>query len=291
MTITAANYGQAGGVTETLPAGFSYVRSSLDAAQVSELGNNQVRFTLQGDTSFIYTVTASSTAGPHTFSGTLRDFDRQDTAVGGATDVTVEGPAGPASRSFSPATVTPGGQVTVTITTTDYGQAGGVTETLPAGFSYVRSSLDAAQVSELGNNQVRFTLQGDTSFTYTVTASSAPGAHRFSGTLRDFDRVDHAVGGASVVTVRTSAPPPQVSTAAPPPPATPVPSVPDNLRPLFVGGIEQERSVEEGSAEGADVGDPVAATDRKRRRCDLQPEIGQRCELLRRGQQHGTDNG
>ena len=40
-----------------------------------------------------------------------------------------------------------------------------------------------------------------------------------------------------------------------------MPSVPDNLRPLFVGGIEQERSVEEGSAEGADVGDPVAATD------------------------------
>ena len=29
VTITAANYGQAGGVTETLPAGFAYVSSSL----------------------------------------------------------------------------------------------------------------------------------------------------------------------------------------------------------------------------------------------------------------------
>jgi hypothetical protein len=61
--------------------------------------------------------------------------------------------------------------VTVTITPLDYGQAGGVTETLPSGFDYVSSSLPVSQVRELSGNQVRFTLQGDASFTYVVTAS------------------------------------------------------------------------------------------------------------------------
>ena len=51
VTIEAANYGSAGGVTETLPSGFAYVSSSLSASQVNESGQN-VRFTLQGDTSF-----------------------------------------------------------------------------------------------------------------------------------------------------------------------------------------------------------------------------------------------
>ena len=51
VSIRATNYGQAGGVTETLPSGFSYVSSSLRASQVTESGQN-VRFTLQGDTSF-----------------------------------------------------------------------------------------------------------------------------------------------------------------------------------------------------------------------------------------------
>ena len=215
VTINASNYGQAGGVTETLPAGFSYVSSSLDSSQVTELPNNQVRFTLQGDTSFTYTVTASTSPGSHTFSGTLRDSDRSDHAVGGATSITVNTPpAGPtpsASRSFDSAAVDPGGQVVVTINASNYGQAGGITETLPAGFSYVSSSLDSSQVTELPNNQVRFTLQGDTSFTYTVTASTSPGSHTFSGTLRDSDRSDHAVGGATSITVNT-------------PPAGPTPS-------------------------------------------------------------------
>ena len=100
-----------------------------------------------------------------------------------------------ASRSFDEASVDPGGRVEVTITASGYGLAGGVTETLPSDFSYVNSSLDDSQVTELANNQVRFTLQGDTSFTYTVTASDTPGDYDFSGTLRDADRMDHTVGG------------------------------------------------------------------------------------------------
>ena len=108
-----------------------------------------------------------------------------------------------ATRSFNPATVAPGGQVTVTIAAAGYGQAGGVTETLPRGFAYVSSNLSDSQVTELGNNQVRFTLQGDASFTYVVTASSTAGSHSFSGTLRDFERNDYAVGGNFMVTVRS----------------------------------------------------------------------------------------
>ena len=76
--------------------------------------------------------------------------------------------------------MTPGSRLVVTIDVANYGQAGGVTETLPAGFTYVSSSLDADQVAETGQ-EVRFTLQGETSFTYTVTASRTAGSHSFSG--------------------------------------------------------------------------------------------------------------
>ena len=114
-----------------------------------------------------------------------------------------------AARSFSPASVAPGGQVTVTITAANYGSLGAVTETLPAGFSYVSSTHDSNQVIHPveGNSQmVRFTLQGETSLTYTVTASSVEGSYTFSGTLRDSDRNDHTVGGASMVTVSSGDP-------------------------------------------------------------------------------------
>ena len=68
-----------------------------------------------------------------------------------------------ASRSFDPMSVAPGGQVVVTIMAADYGSLGAVTETLPAGFSYVSSSLtDAGEVTEVDARTVRFTLQGRT---------------------------------------------------------------------------------------------------------------------------------
>ena len=161
VTIAAANYGSFGRVTETLPAGFSYVSSSLDAEEVRVTGQ-AVRFTLQGDTSFTYTVTASSTGGAYDFSGELRDDDRTDHDVGGASSVTVEAAtqqAASASRSFDTASVAAGGEVVVTIAAANYGSFGRVTETLPAGFSYVSSSLDAEEVRVTGQ-AVRFTLQG-----------------------------------------------------------------------------------------------------------------------------------
>ena len=313
VTITATGYGSLGAVTETLPAGFTYVTSSLDGSQVTELDGNKVRFTLQGDTSFTYTVTVSSTVGDYDFSGVLRDSDRQDHTVSGAPSVTVVAPSPPANnpptfpsdpviytiaensppgtnvgdpvtatdpdgddltytlggadvadfridsasgqitvgpdtsldfetqsmyalavmasdgnvsattsviinltdvdeqggsgpsatRTFNLESVALGGEVVVTITASGYGSLGAVTETLPAGFTYVSSSLtDEGEVTEIDARTVRFTLQGaDKTFTYTVTASSMPGSHSFSGKLRDSDRVDYDVVGDPTVTV------------------------------------------------------------------------------------------
>ena len=210
VTIEATGYGSLGAVTETLPAGFSYVSSNLtDEGEVTEVDARNVRFTLQGaDKTFMYTVTASSTADDYDFSGTLRDSDKVDSVVGGDTRVTVEAVAvepssAVATRSFDPTSVAPEGQVVVTIEATGYGSLGAVTETLPDGFSYVSSNLtDEGEVTEVDARNVRFTLQGaDKTFTYTVTASSMGGTHDFSGMLRDADKVDSVVGGASSVAV------------------------------------------------------------------------------------------
>ena len=111
---------------------------------------------------------------------------------------------GSATRSFPPATVSPGGQVTVTIDAANYGPSGSVTERLPQGFSYVSSSLDSERV-DVDPQQVIFTLQGEASFTYTVTASDKAGLYTFSGTLMDSKGKDHAVVGDSTVTVTAEA--------------------------------------------------------------------------------------
>ena len=210
VTIEATGYGSLGAVTETLPAGFSYVSSSLtDEGEVDKVDDLTVKFILQGaDKTFTYTVTASNTGGTYDFAGTLRDSDKVDSVVGGASSVTVEAAAqqeggANATRSFDQDTVGAGGEVVVTIAATGYGSLGAVTETLPAGFSYVSSSLtDEGEVTEVDDVTVRFTLQGaDKTFTYTVTASSTGGTYDFSGMLRDADKVDSVVGGASSIAV------------------------------------------------------------------------------------------
>ena len=104
-----------------------------------------------------------------------------------------------ATRSFSSATVQPGASLTVTINVADYGGIGAVTEMLPDGFTYVSS--DGVTGNDQGADGVRFTLLGETSFTYMVTASSTAGEHTFTGTLRASDQQDHTVGGDNMVTV------------------------------------------------------------------------------------------
>ena len=250
VTIQVSNYGGIGRVTETLPAGFAYLSSTHDSAGVSVNGR-EVRFTLQGDSSVAYTVTASRTAGSHSFSGMLRDSDRANHTVGGATGVTVTAPAGPsATRSFDKAlNVAPGRRVTVTIQVSNYGGIGRVTETLPAGFAYLSSTHDSAGVSVNGREvrEVRFTLQGDSSVAYTVTASRTAGSHSFSGMLRDSDRANHTVGGATGVTVRR--------------PSSGGGGTPANRAPVFSEGASATRSVAENSAAGTGVGRRVTAVD------------------------------
>ena len=254
VTITASDYGQAGRVTETLPDGFTYESSSLNEGVTAS--GQTVRFTLFGEASFTYIVTASSVAGPHDFSGVLRDFERKEYIVGSASTVTVEASsAGGASarRSFAPASVAPGGEVVVTITASEYGQAGRVTETLPDGFSYVSSSLSEGVVSS--GQTVRFTLFGEPSFTYTVTASSVVGSYNFNGVLRDFERDEYTVGGVSSIRVGTVTPPDTggggfgggggVSNSAP----------------VFREGAAAARTVAENAAPGTLVGDRVTAFD------------------------------
>ena len=245
VTITAGNYGGVGAVTEMLPDEFSYVSSDLDTVQVTEVDTRTVRFTLRGDSRFTYTVTASSAEGPHDFSGELRDSDLANHDVGCPCVVTVEAAAPSATRSFDKTTVEPGENVTVTITAGNYGGVGAVTEMLPDGFSYVSSDLDTEQVTEVDARNVRFTLRGDSRFTYTVTSSSAEGPHDFSGELRDSDLANHDVGGASSVTVRVAAPEPEPQ---------------GNRAPAFPGS-STTRSIDENSASGANVGAAVRATD------------------------------
>ena len=117
-----------------------------------------------------YTVTASSQPGTYSFSGVLTDFDRTAYDVGGDTDVYVMAPAGgpSASRSFPSMYVDPDGSLVVTIEASNYGQFGAVTETLPAGFTYMYPAV-MSDVSATGQT-VRFSLFGESSFTYTVTA-------------------------------------------------------------------------------------------------------------------------
>ena len=104
-----------------------------------------------------------------------------------------------AARSFSAASVGPGAEVMVTVTAAGYGVAGQVVETLPDGFGYVSSSLPGA-VDRAGQ-AITFTLLGDTSFTYTVTAPNAAGSYSFDGVLRNLGDELISVGGASIVTV------------------------------------------------------------------------------------------
>ena len=211
VTITVANSGQAGSVVETLPSEFTWVSSTHPSGQVDRDGQ-EVTFTLFGETSLTYSVTASSTEGQYSFSGTLWDFDGEEHDVLGP-PVTVRAAPAPAqddpsaNRSFSPATVAPGERVTVTITVANSGQAGSVVETLPSEFTWVSSTHPSGQVDRDGQ-EVTFTLFGETSLTYSVTASSTEGQYSFSGTLWDFDGEEHDVLGPPV-TVRAAPAPAQ----------------------------------------------------------------------------------
>ncbi len=262
VTITTTGKGAYASVVETLPAGFAYSSSSLPADQVTTSGRD-VTFSLLAETTFTYrvNVTTSSADGVNSFSGVFSGVEANFDAfsgiqVGGASAVTVES-AIRARRSFASASVVPGGSLGVTITTAGKGAYASVVETLPAGFAYLSSSLPTDQVTTSGQD-VTFSLLAETTFTYTVTVSSAIGNYTFSGVFSgveaNFDAFSNIqVRGASAITVQTAVvPPPQ------PPPSGPIIV---NQPPSFDEGDSADRSVAENSDAGTNVGEPVKATD------------------------------
>ena len=74
VSITAAEYGAFGVVTETLPEGFTYVAQSVSPSDivVDPVGQS-FSFVLLGEAAFSYQVTASATAGEFKFAGELTD--------------------------------------------------------------------------------------------------------------------------------------------------------------------------------------------------------------------------
>ena len=105
-----------------------------------------------------------------------------------------------AVRSFSQPWAMQGGRLVVTITATNYGGFGQVEEALPEGFSYTGSSLSEGSVTVDGQT-VSFVLLGDTSFTYTVDVPGDEGTYAFSGVLKDANREEMVIGGASQILV------------------------------------------------------------------------------------------
>ena len=207
-------------VVETLPDGFSYVDEPVSSDSTIRVGQDgqDVTFTFNGATSFTYAVTAPSAEGPHDFSGKLTLLSDPDVrhTVGGVARVTVPAAVSSgvsASRSFDRETVAADAQdrrVEVTIVVSGPVGFADVVETLPDGFSYVDEPVSSDSTINVGQDgqDVTFTFNGATSFTYAVTAPSAEGPHDFSGklTLLSDPDVRHTVGGVARVTVGTSRP-------------------------------------------------------------------------------------
>jgi hypothetical protein len=107
VTIAVSNYGGAGAISEMLPSEFTFKESSL-----TRRGSGQeLRFILTGQTSLMYTATASSVEDSYTFSGVLKRVGEPDFTIGGPSSVTVEAASGStpsAERSFDDMTVEPG---------------------------------------------------------------------------------------------------------------------------------------------------------------------------------------
>lgn len=199
IQITVENLGSFGQVEETIPEGFAFLRSDdLDDSSI-ETDGQKIKFTLFGEETFHYTLSAPVIAGTYDFSGVVKDDNRDERTVGGDTSVDVSGAALPvATRTLSSDNVLPGRQIVVTLSVSEYGIGGRVVESIPAGFNVVPSDDSSVSVSD-GN--IVFILLGEESVTYTLIAPDDPGVHNFGGTITNFDKISEAIGGAAQVTV------------------------------------------------------------------------------------------
>ena len=91
-----------------------------------------------------------------------------------------------------PATVDAGKEFQITINVADYGAAGQVLEKLPAGFTFVSSSLPERAVT-VNENQISFLLMNEKSFTYTLKAPETTGTYSFVGLLKNIDKNEVSV--------------------------------------------------------------------------------------------------
>ena len=115
--------------------------------------------------------------------------------------------AGSVTRSL-PATAAPGATITVTLTPSSMETAPGwgVTETLPAGWTFVSTTADGHSVVAGAHRFVNFSAP-NTFIAYTVTAPAASGTYTFSGTFVDGNLVTGTVSPAvGSVTVGTGGP-------------------------------------------------------------------------------------
>ncbi|HIH75253.1 MAG TPA: PGF-pre-PGF domain-containing protein [Methanosarcina sp.] len=112
--------------------------------------------------------------------------------------------AGSAERVL-PSSVSTGDVFKVTINVADYGAAGQVLEKLPAGFTYVNSTLPERAVI-VNDSKVSFFLMNEKSFSYTVKAPASSGTYQFAGILRDINKTEFSIlpSGSSIRVGSTS---------------------------------------------------------------------------------------
>jgi len=112
--------------------------------------------------------------------------------------------AGSAERTL-PSSVSTSEVFQVTISVADYGAAGQVLEKIPAGFTYVSSTLPEEAVTVNGN-KISFLLINDKSFSYTLKAPASTGTYQFVGLLRDINKNEFSVlpASSSIKVVSTS---------------------------------------------------------------------------------------
>ena len=202
VAVVLADYGGFGSLVETLPAGFSYESHEGIVDSSVQVSGQTITFTLLGETSVTYTVTASDVPGDHTFSGVLSNEDLEGVDVGGDTTVRIAdvpppapGTTHSASRTLPADAVMPSTHFEVAVVLADYGGFGSLVETLPAGFSYESHEGIVDSSVQVSGQTITFTLLGETSVTYTVTASDVPGDHTFSGVLSNEDLEELTLAG------------------------------------------------------------------------------------------------
>ena len=134
----------------------------------------------------------------------------------------VEAQSHSANRTFQQDWASPGGELRVTITASNYGAFGQVVETLPDGFTFKSATLPSSQIEQEAQ-VVRFNLFGDSSVNYVVTVPTTEGRYTFTGFIRNADRAERSVTGHTQFRVGPPPTPAPTSTPTPEPTATSTP--------------------------------------------------------------------